>query len=99
MKNIKEFIPLWKLVKEDKCKFIIATSLIIISNFLGVVSGYLIGEATQYLTDTKYTMSILYLVIYIIVNSVVFLQIESVRQELYPISRKKARESSFKPGK
>ncbi|MDD6652959.1 MAG: ABC transporter ATP-binding protein, partial [Clostridium sp.] len=39
-------------------------------NFLGVVSGYLIGEATQYLTDTKYTMSILYLVIYIIVNSV-----------------------------
>lgn len=70
MKNIKEFIPLWKLVKEDKCKFIIATSLIIISNFLGVVSGYLIGEATQYLTDTKYTMSILYLVIYVIFNSV-----------------------------
>ena len=70
MKNIKEFIPLWKLVKEDKCKFIIATSLIIISNFLGVISGYLIGEATQYLTDTKYTMSILYLVIYVIFNSV-----------------------------
>lgn len=70
MKNIKEFIPLWKLVKEDKCKFIIAASLIIISNFLGVVSGYLIGEATQYLTDTKYTMSILYLVIYVIFNSV-----------------------------
>ena len=70
MKNIKEFIPLCKLVKEDKCKFIIATSLIIISNFLGVISGYLIGEATQYLTDTKYTMSILYLVIYVIFNSV-----------------------------
>lgn len=70
MKNIKEFIPLWKLVKEDKCKFIIATSLIIISNFFSVVSGYLIGEATQYLTDTKYTMSILYLVIYVIFNSV-----------------------------
>lgn len=70
MKNIKEFIPLWKLVKEDKCKFIIATLLIIISNFFSVVSGYLIGEATQYLTDTKYTMSILYLVIYVIFNSV-----------------------------
>lgn len=70
MKNIKEFIPLWKLVKEDKCKFIIATLLIIISNFFGVVSGYLIGEATQYLTDTKYAMSILYLVIYVIFNSV-----------------------------
>lgn len=70
MKNIKEFIPLWKLVKEDKCKFIIATLLIIISNFFSVVSGYLIGEATQYLTDTKYAMSILSLVIYIIVNSV-----------------------------
>lgn len=70
MKNIKEFIPLWKLVKEDKCKFIIATLLIIISNFFGVVSGYLIGEATQYLTDTKYTMSILYLVIYVVFNSI-----------------------------
>lgn len=70
MKNIKEFMPLWKLVKEDKCKFIIATLLIIISNFFSVVSGYLIGEATQYLTDTKYAMSILYLVIYVIFNSV-----------------------------
>lgn len=70
MKNIKEFIPLWKLVKEDKCKFIIATLLIIISNFFSVVSGYLIGEATQYLTDTKYVMSILYLVIYVIFNSI-----------------------------
>lgn len=70
MKNIKEFIPLWKLVKEDKCKFIIATLLIIISNFFSVVSGYLIGEATQYLTDTKYAMSILYLVIYVMFNSV-----------------------------
>lgn len=70
MKNIKEFIPLWKLVKEDKCKFIIATLLIIISNFFSVVSGYLIGEATQYLTDTKYAMSILYLVIYVIFNSI-----------------------------
>lgn len=70
MKNIKEFIPLWKLVKEDKCKFIIATLLIIISNFFSVISGYLIGEATQYLTDTKYAMSILYLVIYVIFNSV-----------------------------
>ena len=35
-----------------------------------MVSGYLIGEATQYLTDTKYAMSILYLVIYVIFNSV-----------------------------
>lgn len=70
MKNIKEFIPLWKLVKENKCKFIIATLLIIISNFFSVVSGYLIGEATQYLTDTKYAMSILYLVIYVIFNSI-----------------------------
>lgn len=70
MKNIKEFIPLWKLVKEDKCKFIIATLLIIISNFFSVVSGYLIGEATQYLTDTKYAMSILYLIIYVTFNSI-----------------------------
>lgn len=70
MKNIKEFIPLWKLVKEDKCKFIMATLLIIISNFFSVVSGYLIGEATQYLTDTKYAMSILYLIIYVIFNSI-----------------------------
>ena len=35
-----------------------------------MVSGYLIGEATQYLTDTKYAMSILYLVIYVIFNSI-----------------------------
>ena len=64
MKNIKEFIPLWKFIKEDKCKFIIATLLIIISNFAGIIGGYLIGEVTGYLADSKYYLSIVYLILY-----------------------------------
>ena len=68
MKNIKEFIPLWKFIKEDKCKFIIATLLIIISNFAGIIGGYLIGEVTGYLADSKYYLSIVYLILYMIIN-------------------------------
>lgn len=70
MKNIKEFIPLWKFIKEDKCKFIIATLLIIISNFMGIIGGYLMGEITQSITDSKYYLSITYLIIYVLVNTI-----------------------------
>ncbi len=70
MKNIKEFIPLWKFIKEDKCKFIVATLLIIISNFMGIIGGYLMGEITQSITDSKYYLSITYLIIYVLVNTI-----------------------------
>ena len=31
MKSLKEFIPLWKLIKEEKVKLIIASSLILLA--------------------------------------------------------------------
>ena len=70
MKNIKEFAPLWKFIKEDKCKFIVATLLIIISNFMTIIGGYLMGEITQSITDSKYYLSITYLIIYVLINTI-----------------------------
>ena len=68
MKNIKEFVPLWKFIKEDRCKFVIATLLIIMANFTGLVGGYLMGEITQNITNSNYYLSIVYLIIYVLVN-------------------------------
>ena len=68
MKNLKEFLPLWKFIKEDRCKFVVAALLIIISNFFGLACGYLIGQATQCITESKYYLSIVYLIVYMLMN-------------------------------
>ncbi len=68
MKNLKEFLPLWKFIKEDRCKFVVAALLIIISNFFGLACGYLIGQATQCITKSKYYLSIVYLIVYMLMN-------------------------------
>ena len=45
MKNLKEFIPLWKLIKEEKIRLIIASALILLSGLAEITTGYLNGAA------------------------------------------------------
>lgn len=66
MKKIKEFKPLWNFIKEDRSKFIFAIILIIISDLISTLGGYLIGKVTDYIANYDYYLSIMYLVIYII---------------------------------
>ena len=40
MKSLKEFIPLWKLVKEEKVKLIVASTLILIAGISEIATGY-----------------------------------------------------------
>ena len=37
MKSLKEFIPLWKLIKEEKVKLIVASSLILIAGIAEIL--------------------------------------------------------------
>ena len=51
MKNIKEFIPLWKLIKEEKVKLIIASTLILLTGLAEIATGYLNGSAVEAITN------------------------------------------------
>jgi ABC-type enterochelin transport system ATPase subunit len=46
-KNLKEFIPLIKLVKEDLNKIILASIVIFISGITDIFTGYLNGKVVS----------------------------------------------------
>ena len=50
MKNLKEFKPLIKLIKEEKNKLIIASIIIFLSGIAEIFTGYLNGRAVEEIT-------------------------------------------------
>ena len=68
MKNLKEFKPLIKLIKEEKFKFIIASIFIFISGVSEIATGYLNGAAVESITKLDLKNAIIYLVIYLILG-------------------------------
>ena len=68
MKNIKEFVPLWKLIKEEKNKLIIASILILISGLAEIATGYLNGAAVEAITNMALKSAIIYLLIYLTIE-------------------------------
>ena len=65
MKSIKEFIPLWKLIKEEKVKLIIASSLILLAGISEIATGYLNGAAVESITNLALKNAVIYLLIYL----------------------------------
>lgn len=65
MKSLKEFIPLWKLIKEEKVKLIIASSLILLAGIAEIATGYLNGAAVESITNLALKKAIIYLLIYL----------------------------------
>ena len=65
MKGIKEFIPLWKLIKEEKVKLIIASSLILFAGISEIATGYLNGAAVESITNLALKNAVIYLLIYL----------------------------------
>ena len=47
MKNMKEFKPLWKLIKEERVKIIVASVLIFLVQFMDIFTAYLNGAAVE----------------------------------------------------
>ena len=71
MKKLKEFIPLWNLVKDEKFRIIVASICIFIVEMAGLLIGYLNGMAVEEITKNNLKMAIIYLLIYLS-TSVVF---------------------------
>ena len=71
MKNLKEFLPLWKNIKEDRKIFIIASLFIFIHELANTLTGYLNGAAVDAITRLELKTAIIFLLIYLVV-SVIF---------------------------
>lgn len=69
MKKFKEFIPLWKFVKEDRKRIIFLISILFAASLSSLFTGYLIGYALESITQKHLNKAIISLVIYFL-NSV-----------------------------
>ena len=96
MKNIKEFKPLWKFIKEDKIKVILAGLFILIAEIGNTLGGYLNGNVVESITKLKIKESFIYLGIYLSINILIdsYLYIKSYSM-LQQVENKTSRKLSF----
>ncbi|MBQ6284830.1 MAG: ABC transporter ATP-binding protein [Bacilli bacterium] len=71
MKNLKEFKPLWKFIKEDRIKIIIAGIIILITEIANTMGGYLNGMVVESATKLDIKKALTYLGIYLSINIVI----------------------------
>ena len=73
-KKFKEFLPLWRFIKEDRKKFILFNIGLFLSSFSFLFTGYLNGAAIESITKHKLGLAITFFLTYftmeIIVDSV-----------------------------
>ena len=70
MKKLKQFKPLWNLIKEDKVKLIIASIFIFITELSTILTGYLNGSAVEAITNLALKSALIYLLIYLFIEIV-----------------------------
>ena len=70
-KRFKEFIPLWRFIKEDRKKFIIFNISLFLSSFAFLFTGYLNGSAVEYISKHNLSKAILFFVIYFTMELIV----------------------------
>lgn len=68
MKLLKRWIPLMKLVKDDKWKLIISGILIFLCGLTGIFTGYLNGAAVEAITSGNVRNAVIYLILYFIIG-------------------------------
>ncbi len=68
MRLLKRWIPLMKLVKEDKWKLIISGILIFLCGLTGIFTGYLNGAAVEAVTSGNVRNAVIYLILYFIIG-------------------------------
>ena len=69
MKRFKEFIPLWRFIREDRRKILTLILILFVASLAGLFTGYLIGSALESITNKNLTKALVCLLIYFL-NSV-----------------------------
>ena len=68
MKNLKEFKPIIDLLKGEKWKFFLVSILLLVCEIAGIFTGYLNGAAIEEITNNHLKTSIIYLLIYLLLQ-------------------------------
>ena len=68
MKNIKEFKPLIRLLGSEKKKLIIASLVILVCGLTDILTGYLIGNAIESITNMHLKRALYLLIIYLVMS-------------------------------
>ena len=68
MKNLKEFKPLIKFIKEDINKLILASIIIFISGICDIFTGYLNGKVVESITQLEVKKALIFLGIYFLIE-------------------------------
>ena len=96
MKNLKEFKPLIKLVKEDINKLIFASIIIFMAGICGIFTGYLNGKVVDSITKLDIRNALIFLGIYFILeitmDGVILHKANSI---LYKVESKLTRKLGF----
>ena len=96
MKKMKEFLPLWKLIKEDRWKFILASLFIFVVGIISTFCGYLNGASVEAIAELNIKSAIFYLLIYLLSNILADVILEPVASKmLQRIENKVSRKLSF----
>ena len=68
MKLLKKWIPIIKLIKEDKWKLVVSGILLFLCGLTGIFTGYLNGAAVEAITNSNINLAIMYLIMYFFIG-------------------------------
>lgn len=96
MKNLKEFKLLFKILKEEKGKMIIASIIIFIVELSEIATGYLNGAAVEAITNLLIKKALFFLSVYFALSILVYGLLSSISDSiLLKIEEKLCRRMSF----
>jgi len=68
MKLLKKWIPIIKLIKEDRWRLIVSGILLFLCGLTGIFTGYLNGAAVEAITNSNINLAIMYLIMYFFIG-------------------------------
>ena len=68
MKLLKKWIPIIKLIKEDRWRLIVSGILLFLCGLAGIFTGYLNGAAVEAITNSNINLAIMYLIMYFFIG-------------------------------
>ena len=100
MKNLKEFKPLIKLMKEEKSKLILASAIVVLCVFCEVFTGYLNGKSIECIAEMNLKYALIYIGIYFLLeittDGILYLKAKSILSKLESILTRKLEFYTYK---
>lgn len=93
MKDLKEFKPLIKLMKDEKGKLILASVIVVICGFYEIFTGYLNGKSIECITEMNIKYALIYIGIYFLLeittDGILYLKAKSILSKLESVLTRK----------